>query len=140
MTPELHNFRERNLIFDLIQASTTNGMIDAYAMKTAYKVGHRVGISAPELDRLIVMASRTELPPIGLTKRFTRLYNSMKLILTFNPLFEQDLEWAQRLASQLGFDATVIPALIELLVAGINNNSTVDELLTSFISKHIKED
>jgi hypothetical protein len=90
----------------------------------------------PEIDKLIESNSKVNFnPPYEFDKRFTQLYDIVKIILADELIDENEMRLANMYATKLGFKESEIPKLLNLLIDGIKEGKDDDDLFEAYKSE-----
>lgn len=117
----------------LIQVAKADGVIDTKELDLLHKMGKRLGLTNPEIDELIDRTdAKTYNPPYGLEERFHQLYDVVAMALADGVMFSNEIKMFKRLAVASNFDDASADRLLNLLVNGIKQNKSEDELFQVF--------
>lgn len=120
----------------LIQVAKADGVIDKTEMDMLHKMGKRLGLTDPEIDELIDKKdSKTFIPPYSLEDRFHQLYDVVAMALADGVMFTNEIKMFKRLAVASDFDDKDAEKLLNLLVNGIKQNKSEDELFHIYKKK-----
>jgi hypothetical protein len=105
-------------------------------MDMLHKMGKRLGLTDPEIDELIDKKdSKTFIPPYSLEDRFHQLYDVVAMALADGVMFTNEIKMFKRLAVASNFDDKDAEKLLNLLVNGIKQNKSEDELFHIYKKK-----
>ncbi|RPH32992.1 MAG: TerB family tellurite resistance protein [Bacteroidales bacterium] len=117
----------------LIQVANADGVIDRKESELLYRVGKRLGFTDPEISALIEKRdSKTYNPPYSLEERFHQLYDVVAMAMADGVMFTNEINMIKRLAIASSFSDADTERLINLLVNGIKQNRSEDELFSVF--------
>lgn len=120
----------------LIQVANADGVIDRTELDMLHKMGKRLGLTDPEIDELINKKdSKTFVPPYSLEDRFHQLYDVVAMALADGVMFTNEIKMFKRLAVASNFDDKEAEKLLNLLVNGIKQNKSEDELFHIYKKK-----
>lgn len=120
----------------LIQVAKADGVIDKMELDMLHKMGKRLGLTDPEIDELIDKKdSKTFIPPYSLEDRFHQLYDVVAMALADGVMFSNEIKMFKRLAVASNFDDNDAEKLLNLLVNGIKQNKSEDELFHIYKKK-----
>jgi uncharacterized tellurite resistance protein B-like protein len=120
----------------LIQVAKADGVIDKTEMDMLHKMGKRLGLTDPEIDELIDNKdSKTFIPPYSLEDKFHQLYDVVAMALADGIMFTNEIKMFKRLAVASNFDDKEADKLLNLLVNGIKQSKSEDELFHIYKKK-----
>lgn len=120
----------------LIQVAKADGVVDKTEMDMLHKMGKRLGLTDPEIDELIDKNDfKTFIPPYSLEDRFHQLYDVVAMALADGLMFTNEIKMFKRLAVASNFDDNDAERLLNLLVNGIKQNKSEDELFHVYKKK-----
>jgi len=120
----------------LIQVAKADGVIDKMELDMLHKMGKRLGLTDPEIDELIGKKdSKTFIPPYSLEDRFHQLYDVVAMALADGVMFTNEIKMFKRLAVASNFEDKEAEKLLNLLVNGIKQNKSEDELFHIYKKK-----
>lgn len=118
---------------DLIKIAFADGIIDNTETEMLHRLGKKKGFTDAEIDYLINMTSNTAYnPPFDFFKRFSQIYEIVKMTLADGVIEENEIRLASKLATKIGFTENEIPVLLELLIKGIKDEKDEDDLFEIF--------
>jgi len=125
----------------LVQVSNTDGKIDNQELELLHKEGKKFGLTDPEIDKLIrSVKDHSYTPPYSLHDKFEHLYQVAQMILADDVVKESEKKIIRRFALEAGFTDRTIDKLLNLLLEGIKNNKSEEELFQEFRKKHLLKD
>ena len=117
----------------LIQVAQADGKIDLKEKEILLKEGLRFGLTEKEVDKLIIEEKEHHYqPPYSLEEKFEDLFFVAEMILADNDISESEMKLLTRFAVEVGFDDKSIEILKEVLIKGIRNNETEENLFKQF--------
>ncbi|HCT31309.1 MAG TPA: hypothetical protein DIW31_11405 [Bacteroidales bacterium] len=120
----------------LIQVANADGVVDKSESDLLHRVGKRLGFTDPEIDMLIEKRdSKLYTPPFDLEERFHQLYDIVAMALADGIMFTSEVKIFKRLAIASNFNDEDTDRLLNLLVNGIKQNKSEDELFKTFKQK-----
>lgn len=120
----------------LIQVAKADGVIDKTEMDMLHKMGKRLGLTDPEIDELIDKKdSKTFIPPYSLEDKFHQLYDVVAMALADGIMFTNEIKMFKRLAIASNFEDKEADKLLNLLVNGIKQSKSEDELFHIYKKK-----
>lgn len=125
----------------LIQVAGTDKRITSEEYDVLHKEGRRFGLTDPEIDELMKAERNHQyVPPYSLDEKFEHLYQVAQLILADNVVNECEKKMLRKFAIEAGFSDKTIDKLKELLLEGIKEKRSEEDLLQEFRSKHLFRD
>lgn len=120
----------------LIQIALADGIIRDSEMEMLHRLGKNMGFTDPEIDDLLATAdSLAYNPPYELEKRFDQLYGIIKMVLADGNIDSNQMRLASVIAIKSGFVNDEIPALLELLLNGIEKGDDEEHLFRVYKKK-----
>jgi uncharacterized tellurite resistance protein B-like protein len=120
----------------LIQIALADGIIRDSEMAMLHRLGKNMGFTDPEIDDLLATANNVAYnPPYELTKRFDQLYSIIKMVLADGNIDSNQMRLASVIAIKSGFVDDEIPALLELLLNGIEKGDDEEHLFRVYKKK-----
>lgn len=117
----------------LIQVANADGVIDRKESELLHRVGKRLGFTDPEIDELIQKHdSKIYTPPYELEERFHQLYDVVAMAMADGVLFTNEINMIKRLAIASSFSDADTEKLLNLIVNGIKQNRSEEELFQTF--------
>lgn len=125
----------------LIQVSRTDKNISKQEYELLHKEGRKFGLTDPEIERLIASERDHHYhQPYSLQDKFEHLYQVAQMILADEVVDEREKKMIRKFAIEAGFNDKTIEKLIDLLLRGIKNNESEEDLLKEFRKKHLFKD
>jgi len=125
----------------LIQVSRTDKNISKQEYELLHKEGRKFGLTDPEIDRLIASERDHHYhQPYSLQEKFEHLYQVAQMILADEVVDESERRMIRKFAIEAGFNDKTIEKLIDLLLKGVKNNESEEDLLKEFRKKHLFKD
>ncbi|HAM10229.1 MAG: hypothetical protein A2X05_05100 [Bacteroidetes bacterium GWE2_41_25] len=123
----------------LIQVARADGKIDRQEMAILHKEGRRFGLTDAEIDNLIEKEKDHQYhPPYSLDDKFEDLFYIAEMMLADDVINDDELRLLRRFAIEVGFDDRAIEILEEVLIGGIRNMESEEELLKKFKTELFK--
>lgn len=120
----------------LIQIALADGIIRDSEMAMLQRLGKNMGFTDPEIDDLLATANNLAYnPPYELEKRFDQLYGIIKMVLADGNIDSNQMRLASVIAIKSGFVNDEIPALLELLLNGIEKGDDEEHLFRVYKTK-----
>ena len=125
----------------LIQVSRTDRNISKQELDLLHKEGRKFGLTEPEINRLIESEKDHHYhQPYSLQEKFEHLYQVAQMILADEVVDESERRMIRKFAIEAGFNDKTIEKLIDLLLRGVKNNESEEDLLKEFRKKHLFKD
>jgi chorismate mutase len=125
----------------LIQVSRTDKNISKQVLDLLHKKGRKFGLTDPEINRLIESERDHHYhQPYSLQEKFEHLYQVAQMILADEVVDEREKKMIRKFAIEAGFSDKTIEKLIDLLLRGVKNNESEEDLLKEFRKKHLFKD
>ncbi len=125
----------------LIQVSKTDKNISKQEYELLHKEGRKFGLTVPEIDRLIASERDQHYhQPYSLQDKFEHLYQVAQMILADEVVDESEKKMLRKFAIEAGFSDKTIEKLIDLLLRGVKNNESEEDLLKEFRKEHLFKD
>jgi len=125
----------------LIQVSKTDKNISKQEYELLHKEGRKFGLTVPEIDRLIASERDQHYhQPYSLQDKFEHLYQVAQMILADEVVDESEKKMLRKFAIEAGFSDKTIEKLIDLLLRGVRNNESEEDLLKEFRKEHLFKD
>jgi hypothetical protein len=129
----------KDYFISLIQVSKTDGKIAQAELEMLYKEGRKFGLTEPEIEKMIESeGSHHYHAPYSLHDKFEQLYNVAVMILADEVVTENEKKILRKFAIEAGFEDKSIDVLTELLLKGIANNESEEDLLSKFKAELFK--
>ena len=123
----------------LIQAARADGKIDRQEMTILHKEGRRFGLTDAEIDELIEKERDHHYnPPYSLDDKFEDLFYIAEMILADDDVSDDEAKLLRKFAVEVGFDERTIEILNEVLIGGIRNRDSEEEILKKFKAELFK--
>lgn len=124
----------------LIQVARADGKIDPQEMVILHKEGKRFGLTDSEINILIEKEKDHHYhPPYSLDEKFEDLYYITEMILADNEISEGEAKLLRKFAVEVGFDERAIEILKDVMINGIRNRETEEDILRKFRSELFKK-
>ena len=122
----------------LIQMALADGKIEETELKMLYRIGSKMGLTTPEIDDLLETSKNSAyIPPYELSKRFSQLYDIIKMVYADGQIDNNEMRLATGLALKSGFTEQEIPILLALLISGIKNGDDEDDLFDLYKKRRL---
>jgi len=134
---ENHKKQEIEHFYHLVQIAMADEVFTEQEKDALYNIGHKIGFSDPEVDIMIKESSKKTgfVPPYELYKRFERMYDIMKMVLSDGIIDEKESRLANNLAEKYGFTENEIPDLLGHIIEGIRNGLDEEDSFNSYKKK-----
>ena len=120
----------------LVQTSKVDGKINKDEMELLHKAGRKFSLTDHEIDHLIhTERDHHYHPPYSLQEKFDHLYNIGEIILADDVVKEGEKKMIKRFAIEAGFEYSKINDLIKLLLEGMKENISEEDLFKKFKKK-----
>ncbi|MBI5010564.1 MAG: hypothetical protein HZB98_13165 [Bacteroidia bacterium] len=117
----------------LIQVARADGKIDKQELEILHKEGRRFGLTDAEIDQLIEKEKDHHYhPPYSLDDKFEDLFFISEMILADDEVSDDELRLLTRFAVEVGFDDRTIEILKDVMINGIRNKESEEEILKKF--------
>ena len=124
----------------LIQVARADGKIAPQEMAILRKEGRRFGLTDAEIDDLIRKEKDHQYhPPYSLNEKFEDLYYVAEMMLADDVINDDELRLLRRFAIEVGFDDRAVKIMEEILIEGIINKVSEEELLKRFKTELFKK-
>ena len=118
---------------NLIQVARADGKIDQQELAILHKEGRRFGLTDAEINHLIEKEKDHHYhPPYSLDDKFEDLYYISEMILADEEVSESEAKLLRRFAVEVGFDDRAIEILKDVMINGIRNKESEEEILKKF--------
>jgi len=125
--------QDKEHFFDLIQIAFADGVVDKNETEMLHRLGKKKGFTDAEIDNLINATKVNSYnPPYDFFKRFSQIYEIVKMTLADGVIEENEIRLASKLATKIGFTENEIPVLLDLLIKGIKDEKDEDDLFEIF--------
>lgn len=96
-------------------------------------MGKELGYLETEITGLIETTKMSDyIPPYELSERFEQVYNVVRMTLADGNVDKNEMRLASSFAAQSGFSDTEIPRLLVLLLSGIREGKSAEDLFKTF--------
>jgi uncharacterized tellurite resistance protein B-like protein len=123
----------RDAFINLVHVSRIDGKISKGELRMLHREGKKFGLTDPEIDVLI--ESEKDHPyhaPYSLQDKFDHFYNLAQIILSDCVVQESEIKMLKRFSAEVGFEDAKTEALIDLVLEGIKNKVSEEELFRKF--------
>jgi hypothetical protein len=122
----------------LIQIALADGKIEDSELEMLYRSGNKLGLTKEEIDDLLENTKKSAyIPPYELSKRFGQLYDIIKMVYADGQINNNEMRLATGLAIKSGFAEDEIPFLLSLLINGVKNGDSEDDLFDLYKKKRL---
>jgi uncharacterized tellurite resistance protein B-like protein len=102
-------------------------------MAILHKEGTRFGLTDSEIDKLIEQEKDHHYhPPYSLDEKFEDLYYISEMILADGEVSDTEAKLLRRFAVEVGFDDRAIEILKDVMINGIRNKESEEDILKKF--------
>lgn len=117
----------------LVRVAKADDSISSSELELLRRIGYKLGISDPEIDKLIDSTGKSDyIPPYELSKRFDQVYEIVKMTLADGIIDKNEMRLATGFAIKSGFNEDEIPNLLVLLIHGIRDGKDEEELFEAY--------
>jgi uncharacterized tellurite resistance protein B-like protein len=129
-----HPLKKQNIEYfvHLVQIAKADEIINNNELELLHRIGRRLGLTDPEIDRLIETGKSEYIPPYELSKRFNQVYEIVKMTLADGAIDKSEMRLATAFALKSGFNENEIPDLLGLIIRGIQEDTDEDDLFETF--------
>lgn len=121
----------------LIRIAVSNHIISRAERELLFRMGGRSGFSFSEVEAMIERTVNSEyVPPENLSKRFEHVYDLIKMTLADGSIDKNEMKLVNSYIERTGFNDNEIPGLLLLLLKGIRENITRDELFEIYVRNY----
>lgn len=132
--------QDKEHFIHLIQIALADGKIEDSESEMLHRLGSKMGLTTPEIDNLLESNKKSSyIPPYELSKRFSQLYDVVKMIFADGKTDDNEIRLATSLAIKSGFAEQDIPVLLDVLTNGIRNGGDEDDLFDLYRKKRMKK-
>ncbi len=125
--------RETEHFIQLIRIAFSNKVISRAESELLYRMGGRLGFSVAEIEALIEKTVRSEFVASDeLSVRFGHAYNLIRMTLADGSIDKNEMKMVSSYIERTGFKEFEIPRLILLLLKGVKENKSREELLAIY--------
>ena len=123
----------------LIRIALADDVISTKELELLHRSGKRLGFTAEETDHLIRTTGKSDYTaPSQLRERFGQIYEIVNMTLVDGSIDKNEMYLASSFAAKSGFKEKEIPTLLILLLNGIREGKTVEELFKKYQNKVLK--
>ena len=126
-----HSEKKKNIEYfvQLIRIAMADDFISRNEMDMLYGIGQRLGFTHPEVENLIETTGKSDYTaPNEMQKRFEQVYDVVKMTMVDGIIHKNGVRLASGFASKCNFDESEIPRLLVLLIRGIKQGKSEEEL------------
>lgn len=135
-----HPVKKQNIDYfvHLVRIAMADDIISNNEIELLHRIGKKLGFTDPEIDNLIKATGKSDyIPPYEFSKRFGQVYDIVKMTLADGVIDNNEMRLASSFATKSGFKESVIPKLLALLISGIRQGESEEELFEVY-KKEIK--
>lgn len=113
----------------LARMAMVDGHIDEREKDLLFTMAAKLGLTQKEFAE--VMVHSQDIPfviPTSTDERFQQLYDLVRMMMVDDTHSSDEMELCHDLARKLGFDPVEIPAILQMVMAGIAGSSGPEEL------------
>jgi hypothetical protein len=129
-----HPLKKQNVEYfvHLVQIAKADEIISKSELELLHRIGRRLGLTDPEIDKLIETGKSEYIPPYELSKRFDQVYEIVKMTLVDGAIDKNEMRLATAFALKSGFNENEISDLLGLIIRGIQEGTDEDDLFEIF--------
>jgi uncharacterized tellurite resistance protein B-like protein len=130
-----HSIKKQNsdYFIYLVHVAIADGSISQSEWILLKRIGQRLGFSDHEIDAIVATASKSDyIPPYELFDRFEQVYEVVKMTLADGVIDNSEMRLASSFAMKSSFRENEIPGLLVLLMSGIKEGKSEEELFEIF--------
>jgi hypothetical protein len=117
----------------LIRIAISNHTISRAEKELLFRIGGKSGFSFSEVEALIEETVKLEyIPPDNLSERFDHVYDLIKMTLADGSIDKNEMKMVNGYMEKTGFKESEIPGLLLLLLKGIKENRSREELFAIY--------
>ena len=121
--------KNRDYFVHLIRIAKADDVISNPELELLHRIGKTLDFTIPEIDNLIETTDRSDYnPPPELSQRFEQLYGVVKMTLADGMIDKKEMRIVSSFAAKSNFREDEIPHLLVLLISGIKQGKTAEEL------------
>ena len=121
--------KNRDYFVHLIRIAKADDVISNPELELLHRIGKTLDFTVPEIDNLIETTDRSDYnPPPELSQRFEQLYGVVKMTLADGMIDKKEMRIVSSFAAKSNFREDEIPHLLVLLISGIKQGKTAEEL------------
>jgi len=122
---------------NLIQVALADGKIADAEKEYLDEVGYKYGFFENEINELIELTKKNNsIFQSSLSQRFELFYEIIKMVLIDRKIHNNEMRLATNYALKYGFKENEIPQLLSLLLKGVRNGNSSEELFDEYISNN----
>lgn len=121
----------------LIRIAISNRVISRSEKELLYRTGGKLGFSFSEVEALIEETVNLDyIPPEKPSERFEHVYDLIKMTLADGSIDKNEMKMVNAYMEKTGFKEIEIPGLLLLLLKGIRENTSRDELFKIYMKNN----
>jgi hypothetical protein len=130
-----HPAKKQNIDFfiHLVRIALADDVITDNETKLLNRLGKKLGFTDLEIQTMIDSTSKSDyIPPSEFFKRFEQVYDIVKMTLADGIIDDNEMRLASNFARNSGFTENEIPKLLVLLISGIKQGRSDEDLFDEF--------
>jgi hypothetical protein len=118
----------------LIRIAFSNGIISRAERELLYRTGGKLGFSVAEVESLTEHTVNSDyVPPDDLKVRFGHAYDLIRMTLADGKIDKNEMKLVSGYIEKTGFRENELPRMILLLLKGIKDNRSMEELFAIYM-------
>jgi hypothetical protein len=131
--------QETEHLIQLIRIAFSNSIISRTERELLYRMGGRLGFSVAEVEALIERTANSDyVPPDELPERFGHAYNLIRMTLADGSMDRNEMKLVSGYMAKTGFKENEIPSLLLLLLKGIKEHKSREDLFEIYMKNNLK--
>jgi hypothetical protein len=131
--------RETEHFIQLIRIAFSNKIISRTERELLYRMGGRLGFSVVEVEALIEKTVNSDyVPPDNPSIRFEHAYDLVRMTLADGSMDRNEMKLVNGYLAKTGFKESEIPGLLLLLLKGIKENKSRQDLFEIYMKNNSK--
>lgn len=123
----------------LIRIALADEVLSTKELDLLHRVSKRLGFTVEETDHLIRITEKSDYSfPSELRARFDQVYDIVNMTLVDESINKNEMHLASSFAAKCGFNEKEVPAMMVLLLNGIQQEKSKDELFKEYQNKVMK--
>lgn len=132
--------KAKSHVRNLIHIAGADGNIDEAEMKLLIRIARKFELSLEDVDEIMTkLDSISFTPPANKDDRNLQLYNLGRMVMADGVKDDAEMGKINRFAVGLGYNADVVPALVDKVIEMIEAGSSSDdaiEMIQKFVDSH----
>lgn len=129
--------RETEHFIQLIRIAFSNNILSRNERDLLYRMGGRLGFSVFEVESLIERTVNSDyIPPDNPSIRFEHAYDLIKMTLADGSMDRDEMKLVNGYLAKTGFKESEIPRLLLLLLKGIKENKSREDLFKIYLKNN----